>query len=430
MRIKLLQEILDGKKKVYEVASLLSVSRQSVSKWLARYRIEWEVWVVPKRCWPKNRIPVNRTNRVVEEMVGSLARRYPTLWPRSLAWKFQEETRISLNQSTIYRILSRTWVRYKRKWEWRQRRKTLYILDRPGREIQLDVCFPFWRSRKEVQYDAIDDCSRFVFSRVHSEQCVRSSMEFVLNLIDSSPFRIQTIRTDCGAEFGKWFTDFLTRLWIQHKRNTPYTPQHNGKVERYHRTLWQNLGEYSIRIDIHEYRLKLKLFTDYYNHKKPHSGLGMFGMTPAERIGYSIIQNSLAYARESEDTWEEPWGLKCLLNVNLTLQFNKEFTISSKIRKNKSHNGNYVIYWILSTYTYSALADSLSFPSSSSSSTVVTTTTEMKESFGFFNFARITHWVTREVVLTVESGTRTVWPSRLMRITEASFLSSSVNSDT
>ena len=344
MRIKLLQEILDGKKKVYEVASLLSVSRQSVSKWLARYRIEWEVWVVPKRCWPKNRIPVNRTNRVVEEMVGSLARRYPTLWPRSLAWKFQEETRISLNQSTIYRILSRTWVRYKRKWEWRQRRKTLYILDRPGREIQLDVCFPFWRSRKEVQYDAIDDCSRFVFSRVHSEQCVRSSMEFVLNLIDSSPFRIQTIRTDCGAEFGKWFTDFLTRLWIQHKRNTPYTPQHNGKVERYHRTLWQNLGEYSIRIDIHEYRLKLKLFTDYYNHKKPHSGLGMFGMTPAERIGYSIIQNSLAYAREPEDTWEEPWGLKCLLNVNLTLQFNIWYCGSRHFEQSKISSNNTVKY--------------------------------------------------------------------------------------
>jgi transposase InsO family protein len=322
MRIKLLQEILNGKKKVYEVASLLSVSRQSVSKWLARYRIEWEAWVVPRRCWPKKNIPVNRTNQIVEEMIGNLARRYPELWPRSLSWKFQEETKISLDQSTVYRILSRTWVRYKRKWEWKQRRKTLYTLDQPGREIQLDVCFPFGRSRREVQYDAIDDCSRFVFSRVHSEQCVRSSMEFVLNLIDSSPFPIQTIRTDCWSEFGKWFTDFLVRLWIQHKRNAPYTPQHNGKVERYHRTLWQNLWEYSLRIDIHEYRYKLKLFTDYYNHQKPHSGLGMFGMTPAERIGYSLIQNSLAYAREFELSFDDVWGLKSFLNVNLTLQFN------------------------------------------------------------------------------------------------------------
>lgn len=325
MRIKLLQEILDGAKKVHEVASLLSVSRQSVSKWLARYRIEWEAWVVPKRCWPKKNIPVNRTNQVVEEMVGNLARRYPELWPRSLSWKLQEETKISLNQSTIYRILSRTWVRYKRKWEWRQRRKTLYVLDQPGREIQLDVCFPFWRSRREVQYDAIDDCSRFVFSRVHSEQCVRSSMEFVLNLIDASPFPIQTIRTDCWSEFGKWFTDFLVRLWIQHKRNAPYTPQHNGKVERYHRTLWQNLWEYSLKIDIHEYRYKLKLFTDYYNHRKPHSGLGMFGMTPAERIGYSLIQNSLAYARESESLFDDVWSFRSLWNVNLTLQFNNFF---------------------------------------------------------------------------------------------------------
>jgi hypothetical protein len=77
-----------------------------------------------------------------------------------------------------------------------------------------------------------------------------------------------------------------------------------------------------LRIDIHEYRYKLKLFTDYYNHQKPHSGLGMFGMTPAERIGYSLIQNSLAYAREFELSFDDVWGLKSFLNVNLTLQFN------------------------------------------------------------------------------------------------------------
>ena len=78
------------------------------------------------------------------------------------------------------------------------------------------------------------------------------------------------------------------------------------------------MGEYSLFIDIHEYRYKLKLFTDFYNYHRPHGGYGMMNMTPVEKIEYSLLQNSLAYARESE----EPWWLKSFLNVNLILQRN------------------------------------------------------------------------------------------------------------
>ena len=318
MRITLLQDILSRKRKIQEVASILSVSRQSVSKWLARYRIEGEVGAVPKKCWPKSGIPANRTDAITEETVGSIARLHPELWPRGITVKLEEQTGIILNQSTVYRILRRTKIRYKQKWDWRQRRKTLYVLDAPGREVQIDACFPFGKSRKETQYDAIDDCSRFVFSRLHTEHSVRSSMEFVAHLVKIAPFRIRAIRTDCGGEFWPGFTEFLKKLRIRHIPNAPYSPQHNGKVERYHRTLWQNLGEFSTRIDAQEYRLKLKLFEDYYNYQKPHSGLGRFGMTPAEKLWYCYIQKALQTQRESE----EPWGLKKCLNVNLTLQLN------------------------------------------------------------------------------------------------------------
>lgn len=113
-----------------------------------------------------------------------------------------EITGLILDQSTVYRILRRNKVRYTRKGDWKEKNKKLYVLDRPGREVQVDACFPFGYSRPEIQYDALDDCSRYVFSRLHAEHCVRSSMEFVWNLIHESPFPIERIRTDCGSEFG------------------------------------------------------------------------------------------------------------------------------------------------------------------------------------------------------------------------------------
>ncbi len=338
MKIQAVRDILNKKKSVTEVAEDFNVSRQSVSKWISRFRMYWDAGLVPKPPWPKPiRLPdgnmgfdvYNKTSLHLEEKICTLARQMPLFWTRELSWRIESITGERVDQSTIYRILKRNKVRYTRDTEY-VRRKSLkrYSLEVPGQEVQLDVCFPFWRTRPEVQYDAIDDCSRFIVSRIHSEHCVRSSMEFVWNLLHTPPYnttRIQVIRTDCWNEFWKWFTEFLMKLWIEHKKNPPYTPEHNGKVERYHGTLWKHMGEYSLFIDIHEYRYKLKLFTDFYNYHRPHGGYGMMNMTPHEKFGYSLLQNSLAYARESE----EPWWLKSFLNVNLILQRNKMVQVSS-----------------------------------------------------------------------------------------------------
>jgi hypothetical protein len=50
----------------------------------------------------------------------------------------------------------------------------------------------------------------------------------------------------------------------------------------------------------------------------------MFGMTPAEKIGYRLVSKTLRTARESE----EPWGRNISLNVNLTLQLNKFYDLT------------------------------------------------------------------------------------------------------
>jgi transposase-like protein len=39
LKQKMLDEILSNKRKIGDVADILSVSRQSVSKWLAQYRL-------------------------------------------------------------------------------------------------------------------------------------------------------------------------------------------------------------------------------------------------------------------------------------------------------------------------------------------------------------------------------------------------------
>ena len=65
-------------------------------------------------------------------------------------------------------------------------------------------------------------------------------------LVKAFPFKIECIQTDNGLEFIKEFKERkhgklslfearLKQLGIKHKLIRPYTPRHNGKVERSHR---------------------------------------------------------------------------------------------------------------------------------------------------------------------------------------------------
>lgn len=302
LRIKLIRELDQKKIKQNDICFILDVSRQTVSRWLAKYRVEGEVGLAPKKSGPKNGMTWNRTNKELEDIICNIAEENPFKGPDWIA----DQVNININQSTVYRILKRRKIRYYENYKHKRRKKKAYCLDIPGRELQLDVCMPFGYARKEVVYDAIDDCSRFVFARVMPSHTAKSTIVFLRELIKECPFTIEVIRTDQGKEFSKKVTEYLKRKGIKHVKNPAYTPQHNGKIERYHRTFKEQEACYwPFHASRKELNYRIQLWLDYYNFHKKHTGLGMNKLTPIQKIGYTIIKNSFNE------------------NVNLILQQNK-----------------------------------------------------------------------------------------------------------
>lgn len=125
----------------------------------------------------------------------------------------------------------------------------------PGQRVQVDVkvvpaaCIipnPDGLKERYFQYTAIDEYSRFRFVAAFKEQSTYSSVQFLDMLVKAFPFKIECIQTDNGLEFIKEFKERkhgkmslfearLKQLGIKHKLIRPYTPRHNGKVERSHR---------------------------------------------------------------------------------------------------------------------------------------------------------------------------------------------------
>jgi transposase InsO family protein len=122
----------------------------------------------------------------------------------------------------------------------------------PGQRVQVDIkhvpsaCLVGDAvGNKFYQYTAIDEFSRFRYVEAFNEASTYTSSIFVKNLIKAVKFKIECIQTDNGLEFTNrfksnkhkptLFENTLAELGINHKLIKPFTPRHNGKVERSHR---------------------------------------------------------------------------------------------------------------------------------------------------------------------------------------------------
>jgi transposase InsO family protein len=120
----------------------------------------------------------------------------------------------------------------------------------PGQRVQIDVkhvpaaCMVGdAKGKKFYQYTAIDEFSRFRYVEAFDEASTYTSTLFLKNMIKAYAFKVECVQTDNGFEFtnrfgnGKptLFENTLESLGIRHKLIKPFTPRHNGKVERSHR---------------------------------------------------------------------------------------------------------------------------------------------------------------------------------------------------
>jgi len=126
----------------------------------------------------------------------------------------------------------------------------------PGERVQIDVKYVpaaclvgEAAGKKFYQYTAIDEFSRYRYLEAFEENSTYSSMVFLIHMLDHFKrmgFTVKCVQTDNGFEFTKRFggsaPDDLTMFEralkhrkIEHKLIRPFTPRHNGKVERSHR---------------------------------------------------------------------------------------------------------------------------------------------------------------------------------------------------
>ena len=155
---------------------------------------------------------------------------------------------------SLWRVLRREGLAAKEKPRKKYTPKPYEQMKYPGQRVQIDVkvvprsCIAN-PELKLYQYTAIDEYSRYRILGAYPEQSTYSSAHFLRHVVEA--FRrkgvtVECVQTDNGFEFTNRFSNSkrdiptlfestAAELGIRHKLIRPYTPRHNGKVERSHR---------------------------------------------------------------------------------------------------------------------------------------------------------------------------------------------------
>src|SRR5213075_2092686 len=116
------------------------------------------------------------------------------------------------------------------------------------------------------------------------EQMTEADVECILQRAhEAYPNERPRIISDNGPQFiAKDFKEFIRLTGMTHVRTSPYYPQSNGKIERWHKTLKGDCIRVLTPLSLDDARRIVADYVVHYNSVRLHSALGY--VTPQDKL--------------------------------------------------------------------------------------------------------------------------------------------------
>ena len=226
----------------------LGVPKSTYYRWLNRHRLDDRPGGGPT--------PWNRLSPEEEQAVLTAARQSVELSCRQLAAWLTDSKGFSVSESTVYRILRREGLV-----------KSPEMQLKAGKEYHRKTTGPNQMWATDASYfkvigwgfyylvTVMDDYSRFILAhKLQRNMTSDSFIEVVQDAVDRTgmteiPVQDRTrLLSDNGSGYvSRAFRDYLHLVGIRHILAAPFHPQTNGKLERYHQTIKQDVNQVPTR---------------------------------------------------------------------------------------------------------------------------------------------------------------------------------------
>ena len=191
---------------------------------------------------------------------------------------------VAVSPSTVYRVL-RAAERLER-WNGKRSRKgTGFSQPRaPHEHWHTDIAYLNILGTFYYLCSILDGYSRSVIHWEIRESMREADVETIVQrALEQHPGVCPRLISDNGPQFvARDFKEFIRISGMTHVRISPYYPQSNGKIERWHKTLKYTTIRPKAPSSLEEARRVVGEFVDHYNNVRLHSAIGY--ITPADKL--------------------------------------------------------------------------------------------------------------------------------------------------
>lgn len=203
---------------------------------------------------------------------------------RRVTYMLMDADILAASPSSVYRVLNQAGVL--RRWAVKPSSKGKGFVQplAPHAHWHIDISYLNLSGTFYYLCSILDGYSRSIVHHEIRNQMTEQDVEIIVQrALEAFPDTRPCIISDNGPQFlAKDFKAFIRLKGMDHVRTSPYYPQSNGKVERWHQSLKSECIRPKTPLNLEDARRLVANYVSDYNHKRLHSAIGY--VTPADKL--------------------------------------------------------------------------------------------------------------------------------------------------
>lgn len=204
---------------------------------------------------------------------------------RRLTYMMLDEDIVAVSPSSTYRVLSRAGLL--RRWnesDKLSKGKGFQQPLKPHEHWHVDISYINVAGTFYYLTSVLDGYSRFIAHWEIRKTMTEADVEIVLQrAAEAFPDVHPRVISDNGPAFiARDFKEFIRISGMTHVRTSPYYPQSNGKVERWHQSLKRECIRPKTPLTLEQVRRVVGDYVHQYNTERLHSAIGY--ITPLDKL--------------------------------------------------------------------------------------------------------------------------------------------------
>ena len=254
----------------------IGISTSKFYDWRERYgKVNEHNGWVPRDWW---------LQECEKEAIVRFYQEHPLEGYRRLAYMMLDADVVAVSPSSVYRVLKQRGLLVRHHPGPSSKGKGFKQPSRPHRHWHVDISYLNIAGTFYYMTSILDGYSRYIVHWEIRESMTEKDTETIIQRAkEKYPHERPRIISDNGPQFiAKDFKVFIRQLGMTHVRTSPYYPQSNGKLERYHRTIKGECIRTKTPLSLEDARRLVADYVAHYNTVRLHSAIGY--ITPADKL--------------------------------------------------------------------------------------------------------------------------------------------------